>query len=293
MGTYLESSLVSVAWLAENLNQKGLRILDCTPSDPFVEEDIKTDQLGLDQRQKRHIPNGIKVDFLGGLSYPPIAPHLMMPDAEIFAEMMRKKGVGDGNTVICYDHSNNAWATRIWWMLKACGFDQVAVLNGGLIKWLAEGYETTTEQHTFPEAEKFSVVRRPQMMADKAAVLRSLENKDADLLHSMPRPMFTGEVESFGRRGRIPGSKHQYVEDILHQDDMTFLDSMVLRQKYQLAGLSPRKPVITYCANGVAASSNAFALTLLGYQYVSIYDGFVSEWCADTALPMEASALYS
>ena len=287
MALTLDTPLVSTQWLEEHLDDPALRIIDCSmmmqPNDDGTFGFVAATEVF----SEGHIYNSIYVDLGGELSDQNHEMSLMMPSPEVLAETLRLKGIGEGTAVVCYDRSNHAWASRVWWMLKTCGFDNAAVLNGGYKKWLAESRAISTEMTEYPEADSLLVKPRSQQMVNKERVLSVLEKDDAQLLHSLPLPMFTGEVNAYGRPGRIPGSKHMYCENLLNAQDNTFIDHHEILSKYEAAGVSKDQPIIAYCGGGIAASANALALTLTGHDNVAVYDGSLSEWCADPNLPME------
>jgi len=287
MTTTLESSLVSTDWLSDNLNNQDIRILDCTlvmkPNDDGSYGFVS----GIDVWRDGHIPNSIYVDVGGELSDQDHDITLMMPSPENFAQTMRKKGIGDNTAVICYDRSNHAWAARVWWMLRVCGFDNAAVLDGGWKKWTAEEREVSTEETTYPQAQAFTVNPRPGLMASKADVRVACEDDETVLLHSLPLPMFTGEVSPYSRAGRIPGSRNLYCETLIDPESNCYVSREKMTEHFEPSGSLRTDRVITYCGGGIAASSNALALTLLGHENVAVYDGSLTEWTADPDMPME------
>lgn len=283
----LDSPLVSAAWLEKHLADSSLRILECTMVMQQKDDGTFAFVPGLALWQESHIPNSIYVDVAGELSDPDHALPLMMPAPETLAATFRQKGIGDGTAVVCYDRGNHAWAARVWWLLRACGFDNAAVLDGGWKNWCAGQRPVTTAAPAWPVAPAFTVSPRPALMAGKAHVKYASETGAAQLLHSLPLPMFTGEVIAYARPGRIPGSKHLFCEALLDENTNCFRDPAQLGALYASAGIRDDGEVIAYCGGGVAASANALALTLIGHRQVAVYDGSLSEWAADPALPME------
>lgn len=283
----LISPLVSSTWLEQHLDHPALRILECTMVMQPKDDGSVAFVPGLSMWLENHIPNSRYVDVGGELSDPDGDLNMMMPPVDSLAETFRTMGIGDGTAVVCYDRGNHAWAARVWWLLKNCGFDNAAVLDGGWKKWQGESRPVSDQVIKWPDAQSFSVVPHPEMMADKERVKAVCENQDALLLHSLPLPMFTGEVNAYGRPGRIPGSKHLYCEALLDPVTNTYLDTDTLRARIAAAGISEDDAVITYCGGGIAASANALALTAAGYEKVAVYDGSLSEWAADLNLPME------
>ena len=116
----LESPLVSADWLADHLADANIRILDCTQVMQPKEDGSYGFVSGIGEWRKGHIPNTLYVDLGGELSDPDHQFTLMMPAPEVFAETLRRKGIGDGTAVVCYDRGNHAWAARVWWMLRVC-----------------------------------------------------------------------------------------------------------------------------------------------------------------------------
>lgn len=287
MTVELNAPLVSTDWLAEHIDDPDLRILDCTLVMKPNEDGSYGFVSGIDVWREGHIPNSIYVDVGTELSDPDHEFTLMMPAPEVLAETLRRKGIGDDTTVICYDRSNHAWAARVWWMLRACGFDNAAVLNGGWTKWTAENRPVSTGESTYPEAEKFTVNYRPGLMVSKADVRAACDDDDTLLLHSLPMPMFTGEVSPYQRPGRISGSKNLYCETLIDPDTNCYVSREVMEEKFTPSGSLTSERVITYCGGGIAASSNALALTIAGHGNVSVYDGSLTEWTADPEMPME------
>ena len=282
-----ESPLVESNWLAENLSDANLRILDCSVVMKHFDDGTFEFVSGQDEWNKSHIPGSIFVDVKTTLSDTEHEVELMMPAPEKFIETMKMLGVGDDTHVVLYDRGNHAWATRVWWMLRVCGFDNVAVLNGGWNKWLAEANAVSLEKVEYSPAEAFSLNHRPELMVNKDRVLESLNMPEVTLIHSLPPSTFTGEVAPYARAGRISGSKNLYCEFLIDPESKCYLSLNAISEMFEEIGALDSEKIITYCGGGVAASSNAFALALLGFKNVAVYDGSLSEWTLDVALPME------
>lgn len=287
MSNILDSALVEAGWLQEHLQDPDLRILDCSVVMQELEDGSYGFVSGRGEWENAHIPGSVFVDVKTELSDTQNKLALMMPNPEDFSSTMMKLGVGDDVRVVLYDRGNHAWATRVWWMLRVCGFDNAAVLNGGWNKWLADGLATTGEQSKYPAADKFSLNCRPQLMATKAKVLEAIETAGVTLIHSLPPATYTGEVAPYARPGRISGSKNVFCDSLIDSDTKCYIDLDSLRNKFSDSGALDADKVITYCGGGIAASSNAFILTLLGIDDVELYDGSLSEWTQDPDLPME------
>ena len=278
--------LVETAWLAEHLHDPDLRILDCSVVMNFRDDGTYFFTSGRENWEKGHIPGSQHVDVLTELSDPDSPVNLMMPPMEKFAEIMAGRGIGAGTRVVLYDALNHAWAARVWWMLRVCGFDEAAVLNGGWKKWQAEQRKTSTESVTFPQAE-FVPKPRPQLMVTKQEVLNSLHNDEISIINALSPESHSGKVQHFPRRGRIPGSKNVFCQLLVDPKSQAYIDRDAMRKLFQPTGALDTGRVITYCGGGIAASSDALALTLLGVDNVAVYDGSMSEWTADPATPME------
>lgn len=281
------SPLVEAEWLNAHLDDPSLRIFDC--SQAMAEKPDGT--LGFQPSREAHlearIPGSVFVDVIGELSDKDHPVPMMMPSPEDFAQRMRRLGVGDNTAVVVYDRGNHAWAARVWYMLGVCGFHNCAVLNGGFRRWQALGLPLESGEHRYSEAEALTATGRQRRMASKEDVLAAIEAERTVLLHSLPRPLFTGEKCAYARPGRIAGSEHLFCEAGLDPDDYRFADEETLRALVEPTGALDADHVITYCGGGIAASNNALVLTLIGVSSVAVYDGSLSEWTADPDLPME------
>lgn len=280
--------LVETDWLAKHLEDPGLRVLECTvylqPAD--VPGGYRVES-GRAKWAEGHIPGAGFVDLQEELSDRSSKLRFMMPPAAQFGEAMGRAGVGEGVRVILYDRAVNMWAARIWWMLRAFGFDDAAVLNGGFKKWTVEGRPVATDTGARP-ARTFTPRPRPALMADKAGVLAALGESNACVLNALTeeRHRGTGGV-AYGRPGRIAGSVNVPAQELVDPKTHAYLSPEVLRAKFQAAGALDARRVVTYCGAGIAASSDAFVLTLLGRDDVAVYDASLSEWATDPTLPME------
>ena len=280
--------LVETEWLAQHLEDPSVRLLECTvylqPTDgpfPFRVES------GRAKWAEGHIPGAGFIDLQEELSDNTSPLRFMMPPAAQFAEAMGRAGVGDGVRVILYDRAVNMWAARIWWMLRAFGFDNAAVLNGGFRKWSVEGRPTATDAGTRP-ARTFTPRPRPQLIADKAGVLAAIGESTACVVNALSEEQHRGAGgTTYGRAGRIARSVNVVARDLVDPATHAYLPADVLRAKFQAAGALDAKRVVTYCGGGIAASSDAFVLTLLGRDDVAVYDASLSEWAADPSMPME------
>ena len=280
--------LVETEWLAAHLGEPDLRVIECTvylqPAD--VPGGYRVES-GRAKWAEGHIPGAGFVDLQDELSDRSSKLRFMMPPATQFAEAMSRHGVGDGVRVVLYDRAVNMWAARIWWMLRAFGFDDAAVLNGGFKKWAREGRPLATDDGAAPR-RTFTARPRPALIADKSGVLAALDDGRACVLNALAEEQHRGTGgTSYGRPGRIAGSANVPARELVDPETHAYLPLDVLREKFAASGVLDAKRVITYCGGGIAASSDAFVLTLLGRSDVSVYDASLSEWAADPSLPME------
>jgi thiosulfate/3-mercaptopyruvate sulfurtransferase len=280
--------LVETDWLAKHLGGPGVRVLECTvflhPADAPGGFRVES---GRGKWAEGHIPGAGFVDLQEELSDRTSTVRFMMPPAAQFAEAMGRAGVGDGVRVILYDRAVNMWAARVWWMLRAVGFDNAAVLNGGFTKWTVEGRPVATDAGAAP-ARTFTPHPRPGLMTDKAGVLAALGESGSCVLNALSEEQHRGTGgNTYGRPGRIAGSVNVTARDLVDPATHAYLAPDVLRAKFQAAGALDARRVVTYCGGGIAASSDAFVLVLLGRDDVAVYDASLSEWAADPSLPME------
>ena len=171
-------------------------------------------------------------------------------------------------------------------MLRTYGFDAAAVLNGGWSKWVAENRPESDAPPDYPRAV-FEPRMRPDLMASRMRVLEAVEQGNATLINSLSPEEHTGTTSRFPRAGRIRGSVNVFCQHLVNPDTHEYLSVDELARTFALAGVDPAKPAITYCGAGIAASSDALALSVLGFENIAVYDGSLSEWTADPDLPME------
>ena len=207
-----------------------------------------------------------------------------MPSAKQFAEAMSNYGVGEGTRVVLYDNVVNAFAARIWWMLRTFGFDNAAVLNGGWAKWTKEGRATSRESSSYPQGN-FAINVRSELIANKNDVLNAIEDGQTCVLNALPSDNFAGP-NPYGRSGHIPSSVNVSFVGMVDPDTSAYLPDEILLQQFSNVNATNKDKVITYCGGGIAASSAALILTLLGVENIAVYDGSMAEWAADPALPL-------
>ena len=279
--------LVETDWLAPRLDDPSLRVLECTTLLHARPEGGYRAESGRATWTAGHIPRSGFADLTDDLADRSSTLLYMMPAAEQMAAAMARLGVGEGTRVVLYDRAVNMWAARVWWMLRAVGFDDAAVLNGGWRKWTLESRPVSTEPCAYPPA-RFVARPRPELFVDKGAVLAGLGKRGTCVLNALAEEQHrgTGGV-SYGRPGRIAGSTNVAARSLVDPATHAYLPADVLRARFAVAGVLEAERVITYCGGGIAASSDAFVLALLGHERVAVYDASLSEWAADPSLPME------
>ena len=283
----LISPLVSTQWLADHLGAENLAVLDATvlvasgPHGGYVSGHEQYILTG-------HIPGAQFADLLEDFSDATSAFPFTKPGQAQFETAAGALGVDNETTVVVYDSAAGQWASRLWWLFRSWGYDRVAVLDGGLVKWNAEARETDIG-HSEPTVVTFHGVERPELWVDKAYVERVVSGQEnASLVCGVPPKEFTGEAGSRPRAGHIPGSLSAPAGRLVDRDSNAYLGHEELREKFSPVLDGGR--IVSYCAAGIAAASDALALTLLGERNVAIYDGSLNEWAADpaSALTIEA-----
>jgi thiosulfate/3-mercaptopyruvate sulfurtransferase len=273
--------------LEARLGDAALRLYDCTtwlrPDPPR----IYRIESGRADFEAGHIPGADFLDLTGELADPEAKFNFMMPAPDALAATLASHGIGDDSEVVLYSRNNIQWATRVWWMMRAIGFDAVSVLDGGFDKWHAEGRPVTTEITRYPPA---SLTPRPRagLFCDSAAVLAAMDDPDTCVINALRASLHDGsEAVNYGRPGRIPGSVCVPALTLLEAESKAYRPLPELERLFAEAGALDAEHVLIYCGGGIAATSDAFTLTRLGKSSITIYDASMSEWAKDPSLPME------
>jgi len=274
-------SLVTTQWLSQHLDDPDLVLLDCTVTTIPHDDGGFHNVSGRPDYDVGHIPNAGFADLKGELCDTNSSIEFEVPTHEQFCSAMGALGVGDDSHVVLYDTNYTAWAARVWWMLRWVGFDRAAILDGGLGAWAAEGRPLSLESVTRP-AKQLTSAPRPELIADHNEVLASIGDDTVTLIDTLPNVFYRGEMSVYARPGHIPGA--------LNIDALTLLDKTgrFCSQDALAAmhNLDHDARIITYCGGGIAASSNAFIMTRLGFTNVAVYTDSLQVWAADPANPM-------
>ena len=290
------SALVSTHWLAENIADPSLRVFECTtyllyrPPGSDRPYDVGSGRADYEQG---HIPGAGFLDLQNDLSDNDAPAHLrfrMLP-AEQLAAAFAKQGVGDDYRIILYARGATQWATRVWWMLRSIGFDNVAVLDGGWEKWLAEGRAVSAEPVGFA-ATPCSVTPRAGIFVGKEQVLEAM-NAGHCVVNALAPELHSGKNARYGRAGRIPGSVNLPASTLVDPLTNAFVSPDAAQKAFDAVGVDPQGPTLVYCGGGIAATLDAFLMHQLGHQEVSIYDASMSEWATDESLPIESDVQQS
>jgi thiosulfate/3-mercaptopyruvate sulfurtransferase len=278
-----ESALVSTAWLAGNLGQPGVVVLDAT----WTAKGAAPDSAQLYKEQ--HIPGARRfdIDLISDHASP--LPH-MLPTPEAFAVEAGMLGIGDDDLVVAYDAAGMASAaSRAWWMFRVFGHDKVKVLDGGLPKWLAEGKPVESGAPPPAHPKTFIAEFHPELVRGIEHIKEIAEGgADDALVDARSAGRFEGsapEAWAGGRGGHIPRSRSLPFTDLVDPATKALLPREPLRRRLDAAGLLDAPRVVVSCGSGVTACVIALALGELGRRDVAIYDGSWAEWGSHPELP--------
>ncbi|WP_282092301.1 3-mercaptopyruvate sulfurtransferase [Epibacterium ulvae] len=277
-------TLVSTEWLAAHLKDPDLRILDASippvGSGPEMADSAKM------AFEATHIPGARFFDIDDISDHRSDLPH-MAPSVEKFMSRLRSLGVGDGHQVVVYDNMGLFSAARVWWLFRLMGQTNIAVLDGGLPKWQAEG--RPVEDLPPVIRDRHMTVRvQNHLVRDATQVSSASKLKDHEILDARGATRFKGEVPEPReglRAGHIPGSKNVPFTTLLNKDQ-TMKDTAGLKAAFEAANVDLSKPAITTCGSGVTAAILSLALERIGKTDHSLYDGSWVEWGAFPTLPV-------
>lgn len=276
-------ALVSTGELASLLDSSHIRVLDASSKMPNENIDPCADF------ERRHIPGAVYFDINRICDRKTTLPH-MLPSPEDFAVAVGALGVSNGARVVVYDSDGLRYAPRVWWMFRAFGHDNVAVLDGGLPKWIAENRPVASGAAN-PREYTFRAQFRPELVRNKEQIRSNLDTHAEQVVDARARGRFEGSAsESWpGRRGgHIPGSLNLPFGEVTDLHNRTVLPASQLAARfYEQAGVDKNGPIVCSCGSGVTACVLAFGLHLLGRSDVAVYDGSWAEWGLEGDTPVE------
>jgi len=275
------STVVSTDWLAAHLGEPDRRVVDATWYLPHLNRDARA------EFAERHIPGAVYFDIDAISDHTSALPH-MLPDPETFARAAGALGIGTEDRVVAYSGRGMIASARAWWMFRVFGHEQVAVLDGGLAKWRAEGRPLEGGAPT-PAARQFTAAFRKELVADLDRVRATLETQREQVVDARSHGRFVGtepEPRPGLRPGHIPGSVNLPYDRLFQSVGDTLLPPEALRAAFGESGLHLERPVVATCGSGVSAAVLTLGLYLLGRGDTAVYDGSWSEWGGRSDTPV-------
>ncbi len=266
-------ALISTSWLADHLHDDTLVLLDASfklpGTTPTAAEDF----------QERHIEGArfFDIDQIADRSNP--LPHMLPSELE-FENFMSELGIGNSSSIVVYDTPGLMSAGRAWWTLRAFGHENVAVLDGGLRKWLLEGRHVTAAA-TAVSTTEFKATFAIGFVRSKQHLIQNLQGRNEQVIDARSAARFAAvekEARPGLRSGHIPGSLNLPFTELTNLQTGALHDTRKLKTMFEQAGLDFDEPVVATCGSGVTAAALVFALHVLGKTDVTVYDGAWAEW---------------
>ena len=275
-------SLVETEWLAAHLDDPHVRVVDSSFKLPGITPTAREDY------DRGHIPGTVFFD-IDDIAEPGTSLPHMIPSPELFARKMEGLGIGGDDRVVVYDSAGLSSAGRAWWMLRLFGHHNVALLDGGLPKWKAEGRPLETAVPN-PPRRRFTARFDPALVRDKQALLDNLSTRREQVVDARAAGRFAGIAEETRpglRRGHIPESRNLPYDWVTDPQTHRLRDADELSGLFRDADIALDRPIVTSCGSGVTACALAFALHLIGHPGAAVYDGSWSEWGLPGDTPVE------
>jgi thiosulfate/3-mercaptopyruvate sulfurtransferase len=275
-------ALVTTDWLAAHLNDPHIRVVDASFKLPGITPTAREDY------DRGHIPGAVFFD-IDDIAQPGTSLPHMIPSPDLFAQKMEGLGIGDDDRVVVYDGVGLSSAGRAWWMLRLFGHPNVALLDGGLPKWKAEGRPLDSAA-PIPPSCSFTARFDSTLVRGKRALLENLAVPREQVVDARAAGRFDGTAEETRpglRRGHIPGSRNLPYERVTDPQTRRLRNAEELSELFRDAGVALDRPIVTSCGSGVTACALAFALHLIGHPGAAVYDGSWSEWGLPGDTPVE------
>jgi thiosulfate/3-mercaptopyruvate sulfurtransferase len=267
-------ALVSTEWLEKHLTAPDVRIVDGSFFLPMQNRNAQ------EEYDECHIPGAVRFDIDDIADTSCHLPH-MLPSPEKFSSKVRKLGLGDGNRIIVYDSTGmSSAAARVWWMFRVFGHEDVAVLDGGLPKWLREG-RPAEDLPPMPRERHFTSRVNSLLVRNALHLIANVESKREQIVDARTPGRFKGtdpEPRPTKRAGHIPGSLNLPFLSLFDERERTMLPADKLALAVSACGIDLQRPIVASCGSGVTACMVALALYLIGHKDAAVYDGSWAEW---------------